>query len=172
MSTLMKRHLTALLAAAAVGATMATADGPAQAASTTQLPFRAEFAGTITPPQGPPPVTLTGAGEATYLGSMTSTGGAAVIGQAATCPDGGWLIQQDHVLTSTDGTDQISLTIRDQSCMSGPGTIHGAGTYAVTGGTGRFSAATGQGSFEGDGDFARGTFVITLSGTISRPSGR
>lgn len=168
MSKSIKKYLA--VAALALSTMLAATAGQAHAVTTTEVPFRAHFSGVITPPQGPPPVALNGAGLATYLGRITSAGGAAIIGQAARCPNSGWFIRQDHVLTSVDGTDQISLTIHDQSCLSAPSTIHGQGTYVVTGGSGRFVGASGHGTFDGYGDFAAGTFVITLDGTISRPS--
>jgi hypothetical protein len=47
----------------------------------------------------------------------------------------------------------------------------GVGTYAVTGGTGKFAGATGQGTFTGTGDFINGTSACTFDGTIFAPRG-
>ena len=48
-----------------------------------------------------------------------------------------------------------------------PGQFQGNGHWVVTGGTGRFSAAAGQGSYEGFVDFSASTFNISFTGDIS-----
>ena len=142
---------------------------PAFAAN--QVAFKASYSGVITPPHGPPPVDLSGSGTATYLGTSTNSGHVAVTGPSS-CQDG-FAVRNDEILTSTDDGDRITLTITDESCPipNSPGVYHGVGTYVVTGGTGRFANATGQGTFDGHGDFNLGKFAFTLNGTISRPSG-
>ncbi|MEP6762500.1 MAG: hypothetical protein ABJA93_14190 [Sporichthyaceae bacterium] len=42
-----------------------------------------------------------------------------------------------------------------------------SGTFVITGGTGRFSSATGGGSFEGVGNVVTGMASFTYTGTIS-----
>jgi hypothetical protein len=37
----------------------------------------------------------------------------------------------------------------------------------VTGGTGRFSGATGQGTYNGSADFGAGTFTVDLNGMLA-----
>ena len=140
---------------------------PAFAAN--QVSFTASYSGVISPPHGPPPVDLSGAGAASYLGKSTNRGHIAVTGPSS-CPNG-FAVQNTEILTSSDDGDQITLTIADESCPISPGVYHGVGTYLVTGGTGRFAGASGQGTFDGHGDFNQGTFSFTLNGTISRPSG-
>ena len=130
----------------------------------------ASYSGTVSPPNGPPPVDLSGAGTATLLGASTNSGHVAVTGPASSCPDTGFAVQNDEILTSPDG-GQIMVTIRDESCPISPGVFHGVGTYVVTGGTGRFAGATGHGTFDGNGDFTQGRFSFTLLGTISAPMG-
>jgi hypothetical protein len=164
-----KRCIAVVLATLGMSTTLSATAGSAHAAAALQVPFKATYSGVVTPPQGPPPKELNGAGQATHLGRSTDQGRASVVGSPARCPNNGFLIQNDEVLTSIDDGDQITLTIQDQSCMTGPSTIHGEGTYVITGGTGRFAGASGQGAFVGDGDFAQGTFSFTLNGTISRP---
>jgi hypothetical protein len=44
------------------------------------------------------------------------------------------------------------------------------GDWTVTGGTGRFTGATGGGTYEGTADGTQGTGQITLVGEISRPN--
>jgi hypothetical protein len=140
---------------------------PALAAS--PLPFRASYSGVITPPNGPPPVDLSGRGTASFLGASTNSGHIAVTGPASCA--GGFAVRNDEILRSIDDGDQIWLTIIDQSCPIAPGVYHGVGTYTVTGGTGRFVGASGQGTFDGRGDFNQGTYVISFTGTISPSSG-
>jgi hypothetical protein len=75
-------------------------------------------------------------------------------------------------LTSTDDGEQITFTVDDYACSTATANVyHQLGTFVVTGGTGRFAGATGQGTFNCFGDFAHRTFSFTLSGSISRPSG-
>ena len=57
------------------------------------------------------------------------------------------------------------------ACPNSPGKYHGTGHWAVTGATGRFHAAAGQGSFDGNSDFNAGTFTMTLTGTLALPEG-
>ena len=45
------------------------------------------------------------------------------------------------------------------------------GPYIVSGRTGRFAVASGQGTAVCEGNFNNKTFSFTLKGTISRPSG-
>jgi hypothetical protein len=58
-------------------------------------------------------------------------------------------------------------------CQSGPNpSFHADETYTITGGTGRYSTATGSGSVSADADFPNGlsnpgTNSFTEDGTIS-----
>ena len=164
----MQHTIGRLIGASALAALLITTGlQPAFAAS--QVAFKASYSGVITPPHGPPPVDLSGTGTASHLGKSTNSGHVAVTGPSS-CANG-FAVQNDEVLTSTDDGDQITLTIHDESCPISSGVYHGVGTYVVTGGTGRFAGATGQGTFDGHGDFNQGTLTFTLTGTISRPSG-
>lgn len=142
----------------------------AQAAPSSTVPFAAHYEGTATPGQT---IALSGSGVATALGASTNEGVATPVGPAATCPDSGFAVRNEQVFTAADG-DQLHVTIEDDSCaVDASGTrFRGVGTYAVTGGTGRFSGATGSGTFEGLGDFAAQTFTFDLRGTLVRPVGR
>ena len=64
------------------------------------------------------------------------------------------------------------LTSYNVACPTGPLVFHGTGHWVVTGGTGRFSGATGQGTDAGTGDFTQGgEFTLQLTGTISARNG-
>jgi hypothetical protein len=64
------------------------------------------------------------------------------------------------------------VTSVDVGCLISPGLYHGTGTWTVTGGTGRFSGATGQGTLDGTSDVNQGKFSIRLTGVISAPNGK
>jgi hypothetical protein len=160
-------NIARLIGAAAVTVLVITA-GPQRAFAGTQVPFKGSYSGTISPPHGPPPVTLSGSGTATHLGRSTNSGTVTVTSEPASC-SGGFHTHNLETLTSTDG-DQINLTISDQPCPVSPGVFQGSGTYVVTGGTGRFAGASGSGSFYGSGDFNQGTYTFSLKGTISQPT--
>lgn len=173
----MTQRISALVAAPALAATLfgallTTTAQTASAAPGAYLPFSASFSGSVSPPNGPPPVALSGTGKASYLGRSTNSGHIAVTGPAGACPDDGFAVENDEVLTSTDEGDQITIVIHDEVCPISQGIYRGqGGTYVVTGGTGRFAGASGQGACSGTGDFVHGQFNFTLTGTISKPVG-
>jgi hypothetical protein len=47
--------------------------------------------------------------------------------------------------------------------------FRGTGTWVVTGGTGRFSDATGSGTITGGANFITQMFTFEMSGTITAP---
>ena len=80
----------------------------------------------------------------------------------------------DNVNTETYSAangDTLTLTSQDVAIPVAPGVLHGIGQWTVTGGTGRFSNATGNGTIDGYGDFNQGTFFFRFNGTISIPNG-
>ena len=52
------------------------------------------------------------------------------------------------------------------SCPTGLSTFHGAGSWTVIAGTGRFEGVSGEGTDAGDADFGTSMFVLTLTGTL------
>ena len=50
------------------------------------------------------------------------------------------------------------------------GALHGTGHWVVTGGTGRFSGSSGQGTIDGHADFNQGVFSFQFTGTLSAPN--
>jgi len=140
---------------------------PASAAS--QLPFKGNFAGSFTFVD-PSHLALSGQGTASFLGQATSSGHIAFLGPA-TC-DGGFAVQDSETLTSTDDGDQIIFSVNSQACPTAtPGIYEIKTPYMVTGGTGRYAGATGQGTADCFGNFNNNTFHFTMQGTISQPSG-
>jgi len=70
-----------------------------------------------------------------------------------------------EILTDAHG-DTLTIVSQDVSCPTGPGQFNGTGAWTVSGGTGRFAGATGQGSASGGADFSAGTFTMSLNGTV------
>lgn len=141
---------------------------PVSAASTPQVPFRGSYSGVASFTDPAAGSFFTGKGTATYLGASANQGHAVLTGPDNSCPGG---IANTHyeTLTAASG-DTLSLTSYDVACPTGPGQFHGSGHWVVTGGTGRFSGATGQGILDGHSDFNLQVFALTLTGTISAPN--
>jgi hypothetical protein len=154
-------------------AAFAVAAGPVSASHS--LPFNAEISGTLQitgmGPNGPTSAFYSGDGVATHLGATHMEGTISIQGPAA-CPDGFTATHSD-TLTASNG-DQVFMAITETSCPrpTDPGTYDCTGTYAVTGGTGRFSSATGSGQWAGSVAFSptgSATFGTTYSGVLSGP---
>jgi len=130
-----------------------------------QVPFFASYAGTVT--FGAQANFLEGTGRSTHLGRSTDE--ATVVITAP--PDANGCIPnvQTHTLTAANG-DTLTLTNFDLACPEGPGLFHGTGEWQVTGGTGRFSGATGGGTLSGHIDFIAAQYTLDLSGGISAPN--
>lgn len=137
------------------------------AAAGGQVPFHGSYSGTaiLTSPTS---ATFSGKGIATHLGSSTNEGNSVVTGPDSSCP-GGLANNHYETLTAANG-DTLMLVSYDVACPTGPWMFQGTGHWVVTGGTGRFSGATGQGSFDGHSDFNQGVFSFQLTGTISAPN--
>jgi hypothetical protein len=155
------------IGAAAIVIAVGTLLCPVSASAATHpLPFRATFSGTaqLTSPTS---ASFAGNGSATHLGRVTTVGNAVVTGLTNTiCPAGFANTNVNtETLTAANG-DTLTIASDDEGCPTGPGQYHGTGHWTVTGGTGRFSGATGDGSFDGHSDFGAGTFAIDLTGTL------
>lgn len=150
----------------ALGA-LALGTSPASAASS-QVPFKATFSGSA---QILDPTTsgFAGAGTATHMGTIATEGRAYISGSDGSCP-GGVANLNAESLTAANG-DLLTISSQDVACPTGPGQYHGTGHWTVTGGTGRFSTATGQGTYDGSADFNAGTFTIDLTGTLAFGAG-
>jgi hypothetical protein len=141
------------------------ATGPMPASASDFVPFNASYASIITF-TGQYSATLAGNGKATHLGQTTTVGNLAVVGPATTCANG-FASEIRDTLTAANG-DQVTVLITMEACPAAPGIYPAAGTYVVTGGTGRFSGASGGGAFNGLGDFNSFNVTCALTGTISR----
>ena len=101
------------------------------------------------------------------MGRIVTVGHALVTGFDNTNCAGGVANTNVETLTAANG-DTLTITSADVACPTGPGEYHGTGHWVVTGGTGRFSDARGDGSLDGISDFGAGTFVVCLTGAVAR----
>jgi hypothetical protein len=148
----------------AVG-TPAIATTPAHAIDD-DVPFRAFYAGQAMFTSDTT-VSFEGVGIATQLGLGADHGDATITGPHSSCPGG---LANTHVET-LDGAngDSLTITAHDVACPVGFLQFRGTGTWEVTGGTGRFTDTTGNGSLNGASNFVTNEFSFVLSGTISAP---
>jgi hypothetical protein len=140
---------------------------PVSAAGTHEVPFMGSYSGTAAVTSATT-LTFSGTGIATLLGTGANEGQVVITGPDSSCPGGIANINYE-TLTAANG-DTLMLTSYDVACPISPGVLHGTGHWVVTGGAGRFSGASGQGTIEGHADFNQGVFSFQLTGTISAPS--
>jgi len=163
-----KRHMLVVMLIAM--GTIGIGANSASAAAGHQVPFRASYSGTATFNSAAGTALFTGTGTASHLGRSTNVNNITVLGPDTSCP-GGFANKNVETLTAANG-DMLMLTgPHDVGCPTRPGVVHGTGDWTVTGGTGRFAGATGQGTFVGGANFNKGTFSFQLTGTISAPGG-
>ncbi len=163
----MTRKLVALLAAMALLLTVGLA--PAYAAEL--VPLKAKAAGSFVFNADNTRLELTGAGNASFLGAVTSRGTITFTG-SSTCADG-FAVSDRQTLTSTDTGETITTAVVGEVCPTAtPGVYRIVGPFMVTGGTGHFAGASGAGFALCFGDFTTNTYDFTLQGNISRPGSR
>jgi hypothetical protein len=136
-----------------------------------QVPFSAFYVGTISIASDMTPV-FNGRGIATHLGQSTNEGHVVFTGGLPSC-DGGILNNNTEILTAANG-DSLTLVSHDLACPipNMNGWYHGVGHWEITGGTGRFRNATGQGTVDGNAQIVPGgPFEMKFIGTISAPGG-
>jgi hypothetical protein len=141
--------------------------GQSPALAAGQVPFEGKYTGQIAF-TSQTTLAYSGSGIAAHLGSSAMSGRIDVLGPGS-CP-GGYDIEEHVSIWAANG-DQLTMVLRERTCPFESGVFHGVGSYEITGGTGRFYGATGQGTADGHGDFNRGIFDLALSGTISRIGG-
>jgi hypothetical protein len=153
--------------------TIGTGANPAHAAQ--MVPFSGSYSGTARF-TGPSSAAFSGTGIATYLGSSTNSGAVVItgsVGPGPVCANGGLPNTNTETFTAANG-DVLVITSTDVACVIDPSNLyrfHGTGNWVVTGGTGRFSGATGSGTLDGQGYFDLGTFSFQATGVISAPNG-
>ena len=164
-----KRHILVVMLIAT--GTIGVGANSASAAAGHQVPFRASYSGMAAFTSDTTAV-FNGTGIASHLGRSTNVNHITVSGPGSpgSCP-GGFANINVETLTAANGDTLVLTGPHDQGCPTRPNAVHGTGHWIVTGGTGRFAGATGQGTFDGVADFNLGTFSFQLTGTISAPSG-
>lgn len=141
-------------------ASIARADSPE--------PFRASYSGSVSFASDGH-VHLDGTGIASHMGTSSVSSYIVVIGPAD-CPNG-FVTQYFATLTAANG-DDVSLLSDDVGCPTSPGDYHATGRWQITGGTGRFSQATGSGETHAHVHVVPGgQFDLQLSGSMASASG-
>ena len=115
--------------------------------------------------------TFAGSGTASHMGAISNGGGVtAFFDQPSdTCPNGFRSVNTETFTAANGAT--LSIQSADVTCPVGPqspGQFRGTGQWRVTGGTGRFSSTTGQGTYSGFADFTGQTFAFRFTGELSR----
>jgi hypothetical protein len=136
-------------------------------ADSSQTPFTASYSGSATW-TSPMTIALAGTGTATHMGRITNQGTVYLTNFNSACPDGPDGVASINVetLTAANG-DTLTITSDDVACPTGPGLYQGTGHWTITGGTGRFTGATGGGPFAGTADLNRGLFTSNPTGTLT-----
>ena len=138
----------------------ATAAGP--------RPFEADFAGqAVFTPTSTPGILSgigSGSGQATHLGrvevSVTET-------LDLTSPTGVIALEGRMIMVAANSDELHWNYSATGTPPDASGDIMLNGTFVITGGTGRFSSAAGEGSFQGVGSVVTGMASFTYTGTIS-----
>jgi hypothetical protein len=106
------------------------------------------------------------AGPSDPMGATSTHAVATVNGLGLSCLAG---LANTNVVTITAADGTLTLTSLDVGCPTGVGTFHGTGDYTVTGGTGRYAGATGEGTLNGHANILTSTADITADGTLTLP---
>jgi hypothetical protein len=148
---------------AATSAPTAPAPGPSPDVRTEHVPFKGTLEGRLTssvPREGGLLSNLIEAsGTATQLGRFTLAI-PHVVNRATRTAVG------QYVFTAANG-DVLTADFTSQATVIAPGVLSSADTLTITGGTGRFSGATGTVSAERTFVMATGETTGTFEGTIS-----
>jgi hypothetical protein len=132
----------------------------------TSVPFNGSGTGTFTD-TSPTTVLIIGTGHYDHLGFTTLKFPSTITGTAA-C--GGFTATEQDNYTGANG-DSVFLTVHDTICpTSTPNAFQLNGSFTVTGGTGRFTDASGSGTVQASVTFTSatsGTFAGTQTGTIT-----
>jgi hypothetical protein len=143
---------------------------PQGAAATSQVPFRATFAETSSvAPCGTTLLcaTINGTGQATLLGKTTEP--ASVVFDTSSSPAPGCFSETRTTTLIAANGDTLTLVGPGQVCF-GATTGSAQDSWTVTGGTGRFSGASGSGTDSAAIDTTTGNAVSVFTGTLSAPT--
>jgi len=118
-----------------------------------------------------------------YAGHATATGNVSHLGKSTLTVDGQSSIDSDGNIVPVPGTwsatltaangDKVFLSYHYPANDNAAGKYTLAGQYTITGGTGRFAEATGEGTYSAEGTYSvlpgvvNGQFAGSLSGDIS-----
>lgn len=135
-----------------------------------EVPFRGTFVTSThaAVPCGPMTfcIELAGSGAATHLGWTELLKNSVSTRTTESCPGGAInTYMADITLTAASG-DTITMSGSGTVC-EGPGGVTATGTYTITGGTGRFSGASG--TIEESLERVGANVYVILAGTISPP---
>jgi hypothetical protein len=152
---------------AALAAVLLAAPSVATAAITTPLRFdftaQASFAETSVP--GVFTVTTSGVGHASHLGRITVSTTETL--DFVTSP-GTLLVRDGRLVMVAANGDELHWTYEGTGSLpDADGESVLTGTFVITGGTGRFSDASGGGTFGGSGNAVTGLASLSYRGTIA-----
>jgi len=134
-------------------------------AAPVQVPFDGTYSGTISLTDNQYVILFSGTGISSHLGLGANHAQIVITGMDNRC-SGGVANTNFETLTAANG-DSLYLTSYDVACPIASNIYRGGGNWTITGGTGRFSNATGQGTLDGQSDFNQLVFTIHLTGVIS-----
>lgn len=119
-------------------------------------------------PNGPERAVYSGTGKSRPFGPTSMQGVITITGPATGC--NGFAATHEDTLTASNG-DQVSVRIVEESCTTDGSAFTCAGTFTITGGTGRFANVSGGGTWSGSLTLNPATGGGTFSTTYTWPSG-
>jgi hypothetical protein len=163
------KHLILSLALSAAVATWMIAV-PHHAVAASLVPFHASMNETFISGFCNPTLICTpgtGSGQATQLGRTSEA--SEVFVDLLNHPAPGCNSETRTVTLTGANGDQITLALTGQACGTSPVTATATDAWVVTGGTGRYSGASGSGADTAFINGATSTAVTTYTGTLSTP---
>ena len=138
-----------------------------QALASRDVPFKARIEGSFVF-LDETSASIVGTGKSSHGGFTTLNGSVEISPTTACASPPGYHATQSNEYEVANG-DLIYVTVEEDACFeSEPNIATTRGTWEITGGTGRFSDATGGGIYFGFADFNTNTGEQNLTGTISQ----